>query len=158
SESLGAPLYVRRGRTLELTAQGRRVLAFAREQQERTEQFLSELGTGTRDATVVLAAGEGAFMNLLSDALQAFRRVKKVKLRVLTRDRDQAIAAVQLGEAHLAVTVVDDVPSNLIARKVADVGAAAVLPATHRLARKRSLSIRDMADEPLIVPSSGRPL
>ena len=157
-ESLGVPLYVRRGRMLELTLQGRRVLAFGREQQERMDQFRAELDPGARDDTVVLAAGEGTFMNLLSGALRAFRRVKHAKLRVLTRDRDQAIAAVQLGEAHLAVTVVDEIPSNLAARKVAAVGAAVVLPASHRLASKRSLSIRDLSLEPLIVPSPGRPL
>jgi LysR family transcriptional regulator, low CO2-responsive transcriptional regulator len=158
SESLGVPLYVRRGRTLELTVQGRHVLAFGREQQERADQFLAELDPGARDTSVVLAAGEGTLLNLLSDALRAFQRVKHVKLHVLTRDRDQAIAAVQVGEAHLAVTVVDDVPANLVARKVAAVGAAVVLRASHRLARKRSLSIRDLRDEPLIVPSPGRPL
>jgi DNA-binding transcriptional LysR family regulator len=157
SESLGAPLYVRRGRTLELTVKGRRVLAFGREQQERIDQFLAELEPGVRDTTVVLAAGEGTFLNLLSDALRAFQRDKDVRLRVLTRDRDQAIAAVQLGEAHLAVTIADEVPEDLLARKVATVGTAVVLPAHHAFARRRSLSIRDLRDEPLIVPSGGRP-
>jgi hypothetical protein len=53
------------------------------------------------------------------------------KLRVLTRDREQALSAVQLGEAHLAVTVIDDVPSNIISRRVAKVGAAVVMPRNH---------------------------
>ncbi len=157
-ESLGAPLYLRRGRVLELTSQGRKLLAFGREQQERTQQFLADLRPGTAEPTVVLAAGEGTFLNLLSDALRAFQRVKQGNLRVLTRDREQAIAAVQLGEAHLAVTVVDDVPPELMARRVASVGAAVVIPRSHRLARKRSLSVRDLRDEPIIVPSPGRPL
>ena len=157
-ESLGAPLYVRRGRVLELTVQGRKLLAFGREQQERTQHFLEELRPGSGEPVVVLAAGEGTFLNLLSDALKAFQRTKQGKLRVLTRDRDQAIAAVQLGEAHLAVTVVDDVPPDVVARRVATVGAAVVMPRGHRLAGKRSLSITDLRDESLIVPSAGRPL
>ena len=158
SETLGVRLYVRRGRTLELTAQGRRVLAFAREQQERMEQFIAELDPDARDATVVLAAGEGTLLNLLSDALRTFQQTKHVKLRILTRDRDQAIAAVLLGEAHLAVTVADEVPPDLVARKVATVGAAVVLRTDHHLASKRSLSIRDLRDEPLIASATGRPL
>ena len=157
SETLGVRLYLRRGRILELTAHGRRVLAFAREQQERVEQFVAELDPNGRDESVVLAAGEGTLLNLLSDALRAFQHAKHLKLRVLTRDREQAIAAVQLGEAHLAVTIADDVPPDLVARKVATVGAAVVLRTGHRFARKRSLSIRDLRDEPLIAPSPGRP-
>jgi DNA-binding transcriptional LysR family regulator len=158
SESLNVPLYVRRGRALELTVQGRRVLAFGREQQERAEQLLAELDLRARDASVVIAAGEGTFLNLLTQALRAFQRIRRARLRVLTRDRELAIAAVQLGEAHLAVTIADDVPGDLFARKVASVGAAVVLPASHRLARRRSLAIKDLGDEALIVPSPGRPL
>lgn len=157
-ESLATPLYGRRGRALELTAQGRKLLAYGREQQERENLLLDELRPGSGDGSVVLAAGEGTIMNLLSPALHAFQRSKAAKLRVLTRDRDQALAAVQLGEAHVAVTVLDDVPANLVARRVARVGAVVVVPKAHRLAKKRSLSIRDLRDEPLIAPSPGRPL
>jgi LysR family transcriptional regulator, low CO2-responsive transcriptional regulator len=157
-ESLDTPLYGRRGRSLELTAQGRKLLAYGREQQEREGLLLDELRPGSTDGSVVLAAGEGTFLNLLSPALRAFQRSKQARLRVLTRDREQAISAVQLGEAHLAVTVVDDVPTSLVARRVARVGAAVIMPKAHRLAKKRSLSIRDLRDEPLIAPSPGRPL
>lgn len=157
-ESLATPLYGRRGRALELTVQGRKLLAYGREQQERENLLLDELKPGSSDGSVVLAAGEGTIMNLLSPALHAFQRSKAAKLRVLTRDRDQALAAVQLGEAHVAVTVLDDVPANLVARRVARVGAVVVMPKAHRLTKKRSLSIRDLRDEPLIAPSPGRPL
>jgi DNA-binding transcriptional LysR family regulator len=157
-ESLDTSLYGRRGRALELTVQGRKLLAYGREQQEREGLLLDELKPGSTDGSVVLAAGEGTFLNLLSPALRAFQRSKQAKLRVLTRDREQALAAVQLGEAHLAVTVVDDVPTNLVARRVARIGAAVIMPKAHRLAKRRSLSIRDLQGEPLIAPSPGRPL
>ncbi|HKO51899.1 MAG TPA: LysR family transcriptional regulator [Polyangiaceae bacterium] len=158
-ESLQAPLYVRHGRSLALTAEGRKVLAFGREQEERTAQLIDEVKGGTpRDTGVVLAAGEGTFLHLLSEPLRAFQRGKRSKLRVLTRDREQALSAVQLGEAHLAVTVIDDIPLNVISRRVAKVGAAVVMPRNHPLARKRSIAIRDLRDEPLIAPPAGRPL
>lgn len=157
-ESLHATLYVRQGRTLVLTDEGRKLLAFGRDQLERTERFVDEVKGIQRDPSVVLAAGEGTFLNLLGPALHAFRRGKRAQLRVLTRDREQAIAAVQAGEAHLAVTVADEVPASLVARRVARVGAAAILPKGHALARKRRISIRDLRDEPLIAPSFGRPL
>lgn len=127
------------------------MLAFGREQEERTAQLIDDKGTA-RDTSVVLAAGEGTFLHLLSEPLRAFQRGK---LRVLTRDREQALSAVQLGEAHLAVTVIDDVPPNVISRRVAKVGAAVVMPRNHPLARKRSIAIRDLRDEPLIAPPAG---
>jgi DNA-binding transcriptional LysR family regulator len=157
-ESLQAPLYVRRGRSLTLTAEGRKVLAFGREQEERTAQLIDDVKGTPRDTSVVLAAGEGTFLHLLSEPLRAFQRGKRSKLRVLTRDREQALSAVQLGEAHLAVTVIDDVPPNIISKRIAKVGAAVVMPRNHPLARKRSIAIRDLRDEPLIAPPVGRPL
>jgi DNA-binding transcriptional LysR family regulator len=157
-ESLQAPLYVRNGRSLTLTAEGRKVLAFGREQDERGAQLIDEIKGTPRDAAVVLAAGEGTFLHLLSEPLRAFQRAKASKLRVLTRDGEQALNAVQLGEAHLAVTVIDDVPPHVVSRRIAKVGAAVVMPRKHPLARKRSLSIADLRNEPLITPPAGRPL
>ena len=157
-ESLQASLYVRRGRSLSLTDEGRKVLAFGREQDERTARLIGDLSGMLRDTTVVLAAGEGTFLHLLSEPLRAFQRTKNVTLRVLTLDRERALSAVQLGEAHLAVTVIDDVPHDIVSRRVAKVGAAVVVPKNHPLARKRSVSVRDLRDEALIVPPAGRPL
>ncbi|HET9933467.1 MAG TPA: LysR family transcriptional regulator, partial [Polyangiaceae bacterium] len=71
SAQLGAPLYVRRGRVLELTAQGREVLAFGREQRARSAQLEAALRPGAREQTVTLAAGEGTFLHLLPPALRA---------------------------------------------------------------------------------------
>lgn len=158
AESLQAPLYVRNGRSLTLTREGQKVLAFGREQEERTAQLVDDIKGTARDTNVVLAAGEGTFLHLLREPLRTFRRSELRKLRVLTRDREQALSAVRLGEAHLAVTVIDDVPADLIARRVAKVGAAVVLPRNHPLARKRSIAIRDLRDEPLIAPPAGRPM
>lgn len=157
-ESLHAPLYVRRGRRLTLTDEGRKVLAFGREQEERTARLVDELNGTHRDPGVVIAAGEGTFLHLLSEPLRVFQRVGKSKLRVLTLDRERALSAVQLGEAHLAVTVIDDVPPEIVAKRVAKVSAAVVVSRKHALAKKRVVSIRDLRDEPLIVPPGGRPL
>jgi len=158
SESLQVPLYVRRGRALSLTDEGRKVLAFAREQVERNEQLVDDVRGTRRDESVVLAAGEGTFLYLLGDALHAFQRTKHAQLRVLTRARDEAISAVLLGEAQLAVTVVDDVPAQLIARRIAKVGGAVVMSKAHPLARKRAVAIQDLRSEALIAPAAGRPL
>ena len=65
SESLGVALYARRGRSLELTAAGKKLLAFGREQQEQAATLIADLKLETLDDTVVLAAGEGALSTLM---------------------------------------------------------------------------------------------
>lgn len=157
-EELGSTLYVRNGRVLTLTDAGRKVLAFARDQHERTDRLREEVSGVAQARAVTLAAGEGSFHYLLGGALRAFQDGKHGQLRVLTRDREGAIAAVQLGEAHLAVTATDEVPPGLSARKLARIGAAVVVPKKHPLARKRRVSLRDLRDEPIIAPAPGRPL
>ena len=158
SESLGASLYVRNGRALVLTDAGRKTLAFAREQRERSERFVNDIAGTAQSQPVVLAAGEGSLLYLLAGALRSFKKDGQTELRVLTRDREGALNAILLAEAQLAVTVTDEAPSSMVARKLARVGAAAVLPKGHPLARKRRLSIRDLLGEPIIAPAEGRPL
>lgn len=157
-ESLQVPLYVRQGRSLSLTAEGRKVLAFGREQEERAAQLIDDVKGSSRDQSVVLAAGEGTLLHLLNEPMRTFQRAKHGRLRILTLDRERALSAVQQGEAHLAVTVIDEIPPNVIAKRFAKVGAAVVMPKNHPLGRKRSIAIRDLRDEPLIAPPRGRPL
>src|SRR4051812_19123461 len=65
AEQVGMTLYQRRGRQIVLTNAGRQLLAFARDEQERSQRFVDELRTGERHASVSLAAGTGAFLYLL---------------------------------------------------------------------------------------------
>src|SRR5262249_55638149 len=82
SEEIGVPLYEKRGQKLSLTPAGERLLAYARESHERDSELLEELRTGERNSAVTLAAGEGAYLYLLSKPL----RESKARLRLLVRD------------------------------------------------------------------------
>lgn len=106
----------------------------------------------------MLAAGEGSFLYLLGEAIRRYQTMGSAPLRVLTRDRDGALEAVRSGEAHLAVTALDEVPAELVARNVAKVGTMVVMPKGHPLTRRSRLSVSDVAGEPLVLPHEGRPL
>jgi DNA-binding transcriptional LysR family regulator len=155
-EELGFPLYRKDGRSLVLTAQGRGLLAFAREMHERSQAFLDEFG-GAKPRHVVLAAGEGALLYALGPALRESARWPDMKLRVLTRDRDGTLAALASAEAHLGVTAIDTVPEHFSATLLRRVGMVLVVPRAHRLARKTRLRLADLANERLILPPAGRP-
>lgn len=157
ADELGVSLYRKVGRSLQLTPQGEKVLAFGREQRERTDAFLSDLHDREARRNVVLTAGEGAYLYLLGPAIQAFKRHKAARLNLLTNDRDASIAAVLSGEAHLGVGVLDHVPDGLAATKIVEVGATVMMPRRHQLASKRKLRVEDLQSERLVVPPEGRP-
>ena len=152
AEEVGIPLYQRIGRRLELTAAGVDLLRFARENRERSRCFLEELRTGHSDQPVTLAAGTGAYLYLLGPALREFQRRSSSRLELLQRDRAGAVAAVRSGEAHLGVAPLDSTPEGIEVKLLLRVDQALVLPARHRLARKRRVRLSDLAGESLIVP------
>jgi DNA-binding transcriptional LysR family regulator len=157
TESLGTPLYARTTRGLVLTPAGRRVLAFARESRDRAGALREELRTGAARRPVVLAAGEGAFLHLLGEAIRAFRARDEAPLRLLTRDREGVLDALETGEAHLGVTVLESAPDGFEVAPLATVGHVVALPRAHALARTRRVELGDLAGVPLILPPRGRP-
>lgn len=157
ADELGVPLYTKRGRTLELTRAGIELLAFARESRERDLRFVTHLRQQSGHESVVLASGEGAYLYLLGPALRAFSRKAPATLRLLTRDRAGTVAAVLSGEAHLGVAALDDVPEGIVAERVATIEQVVLVPASHRLAKKRALCLADLEGESLVVPPSDRP-
>lgn len=156
AETLGVELYERRGRTLVLTRHGIGALAFARELRERTDAFVSNLGRPA-PSSVVLAAGEGTVLYVLSGALRELSARRDVRLRVLTRDRDGIVAALETGEAHLGVAPLEVVPERLEATPLRKVGMKVVLSSGHPLSRKRRLRLADLAGQRLILPPPDRP-
>lgn len=156
SAALGVTLYRRAGRGIELTPQGLELLAFGREQRDRTEAFLSRLGKPAVEH-VVVAAGEGTLLYLLDEPIARLSREPGVRVRALTRDREGTLAAVLSGEAHLGVAPLDVVPDGIEAELLTRVGFHAVMPRGHALARKRRLLLRHLANERLVLPPADRP-
>ncbi|MFF5081733.1 LysR family transcriptional regulator [Actinoplanes sp. NPDC000266] len=155
SESLGRPLYRREGRRLVLTADGEAVARFARGQDERLASFLAEFAGVPERRPVVLAAGQGAYLYLLGDAIRA--ALAATPLRLINCDHRQMLAAVRGGQAHVGVSVLDVLPPDLAVRELASFPQMLFVPSGHRLARRRSIRLRDLAGESLVVPPQHRP-
>jgi DNA-binding transcriptional LysR family regulator len=124
---------------------------------ERTRELADELASGARGDPVVLAAGEGAYLYLLGEGIRAFLARGGAPLRLVTRDREGALAAVRGGEAQVGVASLDTLPADLDALPLADVPQVLVLPEGHPLAQKRRLRLADLGGARLVVPGEGRP-
>ncbi|MBL7259668.1 LysR family transcriptional regulator [Paractinoplanes lichenicola] len=157
AESLGRPLYRRDGRKLVLTADGEAVARFARDHDERLAHFLSEFAGAAQARPVVLAAGQGAYLYLLGDTIRTMLTDQPTRLRLINCDHRQMLAAVRSGRAHVGVSVLDVLPDDLSVAELATFPQVLIVPTTHRLARRRSVTLRDLAGESLVVPPAHRP-
>ena len=157
ADELGVVLYRRAGRTLVLTDHGVRVACLGRELVERVRGFEDELRVGHSRQPVVLAAGAGAYLYLLGDAIRRYLAESSTPLRLLTTDREAGLTAVRHGVAHLAVATLDLRPDDLHADLLASVPQVAVLPAAHPLAARAGICLLDLDGAQLIVPPRDRP-
>ncbi|RFU42501.1 LysR family transcriptional regulator [Actinomadura logoneensis] len=150
ADDLGRPLYRRQGRTLVLTPDGERLARFARELDDRMSAFLSGLDGASRTRVPVLAAGEGAYLYLLGPAIR--RLHSDTGVRLVNGDRARVLSAVRTGAADVGVAVLDVLPADLTATPLATFPQVLSMPATHHLAARRTLTLRDLAGSALVVP------
>lgn len=151
------PLYIRRGRSIEITEAGRKVQRFARELTASTLAFQDDLLEQESAQNVVLAAGEGSYLYLLGQGMRAHLSANKHSLQLITADGVAAIEAVQSGRAHLGVASLDTLPKAIMTEPLTKVGQVLALPKQHSLASKRRIRLRHLDGAELIVPPSGRP-
>jgi len=152
AEFIGVALYTRKGSTLTITSAGLELTRFARAAQADADALLARIRGEQVTDTLIIAAGEGALLYLLGDAIQRFGRV-----RILNRNREGTIDAIRTGEAHAGVTTLDSIPTGLAVTELVNSRQVVVMPARHRLARRKEIAPSDLESESLIVPPSGRP-
>lgn len=156
-EAVGRPLYVRRGRGIEITPVGRQVQRFARELAASAAVFQSELQGQDVEPTVVLAAGEGATLYLLGQGIRAHLAHRRHSLQLLTADGAAAVEAVRSGRAQLGVACLETVPKDLTVLPLTRVGQVLAMPRRHPLSARRKVKLTDLQSAELIVPPEGRP-
>ncbi|WP_051796966.1 LysR family transcriptional regulator [Catenuloplanes japonicus] len=157
ARELGRPLYERRGRRLVLTPDGEAVARFARDSDERLGRFLDELRETPAARPIVLAAGHGAYLHVLGDAIRRTLAARPGGLRLLRTNRDEMLDALRNGRAHLGVSVLDVLPADLVTVPVATYPQVVLAPVGHRLAGRHRIRMRDLAGADLVVPPPHRP-
>ncbi|MFA1539275.1 LysR family transcriptional regulator [Actinomadura monticuli] len=150
SEAVGRPLYTRHGRRLALTPAGERVARFARDLDARMTSFLAEMDGTAASRAPALAAGEGAYLYLLGDAVHP-------GVRLINGDRARTLAAVRTGRADVGVAVLDVLPADVETELLASYPQALVMPDDHPLAALPRLALCDLAGAALVVPPPAGP-
>jgi DNA-binding transcriptional LysR family regulator len=154
-QRLGQPLYSKHGRQLRLTAAGESLAAFANESRSRADAFLGRLGMDV-DRPLVLAAGSGAYLYLLGDPIRRYLTPRR-RLRLMTADAAGTVDAVRTGTADLGVTALAIPPKDLECVRLAQFPQVLVTRPNHRLADRRTIRLKDLAGEALVVPPPTRP-
>jgi DNA-binding transcriptional LysR family regulator len=160
ARDLDVALYERRGRRLALTAEGTRVLAWAKDAVEAERALRKSLGGDVDDGRVVIACGEGALVHVVAARVAEIARKHPGRLSFRVVDGPTAVELVTRGEAHMAVVAgaVSSSSSSLKAIPVVTTALCAVAPRRHPAVAAARIDVEALLRFQLLVPPPGRPL
>jgi DNA-binding transcriptional LysR family regulator len=153
-EALGADLFTRSRRKVELTAAGRALA-------ERVEPILRNLA-GTRDELRAVAEGQSgqvkvaftglAMATVLPGILREFhRRFPRIRLELNESPTSAQLVALGAGEIACGFFHPDATTPGLRTRELLREKNGVLLPADHVLARRRTLRLRELAETPWVL-------
>jgi DNA-binding transcriptional LysR family regulator len=152
SDHLGLKLYVKEGRNIQLTGSGEEVAIFAREISERVNLFQRRLDLSVPAPQITIAAGQGCYLYLLGRGIESFTNKANSKLKLLISNRAETLHHLRTGSAHIGITVMSDIPSDLYGSVLRKIRPVLVVPEQHEFANKRSASIDQLRHIELVVP------
>jgi len=157
-QQLGAELIDRSARTATLTPAGSAALEHARAviaAASAVQQAVDEV-TGLLRGRLVIAMVTACTVRPLFDALSAFHAAHPgVELSLVEDASDRLIELVRSGQADLALTGVAAMPSDLEGIPVTSERLVAAVPADHPLARRKRVTLADIAAHPVICMPKG---
>jgi DNA-binding transcriptional LysR family regulator len=158
-QELGAPLFSRDRRRVEITDTGRTIEPLARRVQLLDEQIRRAVHRGVRRDRVVVAHVPAALTTVVPPALRSLRQIlPEAPPQLMERFPPDVAAAVRNGEASLGFGVECD-GRGLASDRLSSVPYAVVLSRKHPLAqRRRPISITQLAgDRWVTIPDECRP-
>lgn len=156
-EDLGTTLFARTTRAVSLTEDGATLLRDARAVLSRVEAI--ERSFRSRSRTKVtrrfrIGAIDSAAAGLLPPLLRDFRKQHTdIAVQLLEEKTVRLLPKILSGALDLAIVRPPDRPDKRIElRPLLKETAVVALPVAHALAKRTSVSLNDIADQPLIVP------
>ena len=148
---LGVRLFDRVGRRVRLTGQGEDLVALGRDLLARAESFGERARAfGAGDTGVLRLGATPQVLEALAGFLASYRRSSPgVSLRLVEDGGAELPARLEAGDLHLALSLAGD--PRFRGRLLFPVRVVAVMPARHRLARRRIVEVSDLVQETLLV-------
>jgi len=151
---LGTQLFVRQGRTAQLTESGQMLVSMARElltSAQRVEQTMFSLqGEVMGEMTIGCSTASGKY--LLPGMIARFRReYPQVRINVLVTSRESVINKLLGGEVSLGVSSKVIEHYDLEYQDLFKDDVILIAPADHRWAQYRKIYPDDLLDEPMIL-------
>jgi DNA-binding transcriptional LysR family regulator len=155
-QELGCRLFERIGRKkLRITLAGEKVLEFVRNSIEGHDNLLSVLNEikGQQSGRLRLAAHFNALYYLLPPIIEEYhRRFPGVELTIMDRPPLPIIDLVREGDVDFGFTMESTVPKDLVTRSWKKGNYILMAPADHPLAKVEKVSLKQVAEYPLILP------
>ncbi|MCW2309587.1 LysR family transcriptional regulator [Rhodobium gokarnense] len=156
-KKLGVALFERVGKRLVLTAEGADFAAQASELLERAQDLMHRARQSEPEQSGALRIGASPQTTawLLSPAMARFRKIHpKVDLMVNEGNNDELVEMVEHGAVHMVVANLG-ISNILVGQPLFTAQLFAVLPPAHRCATMTSITIDDIATEPMMVMRRG---
>jgi DNA-binding transcriptional LysR family regulator len=151
---LGQPLFDRTSRTARLTAAGKAALDHARAALAAAAALHDAVDevAGVLRGRLAVGMVTGCTITPLFVAIETFRTAHPgVSLSVRENNSEMMIAEVASGELDVAIVgTAGAPPANLESMTIISEPLAALVPHSHRLARRKGMDIRALANEPLV--------
>jgi DNA-binding transcriptional LysR family regulator len=158
-EELEVRLFNRTSRRVELTEAGTFFLSRARSILAQVNRTKLELGLQSQVKKEVLRVGFTRSISVLPVAMKAFRlRFPDVHLELLPSVNRSAKDFLMDDEADMNIGEYLTPDSHLDSKLWADLRLLAVMPITHPLAKRDRIGIRDLRNQPLLLPGLANPM
>ncbi len=157
-KELGVDLIERSRHIVQLTAAGQLVLQYYRDRQSQREALAASIDDirGHRAGHIVVAVGQGLVRMPLVRALSEFvLKYPGIGLTIKNASTRDVAGFVRNDEAHFGITLDSLHDPRIRTRMVIAQPLCLILYPKHRLARARSVAIRDLQGERLILPEEG---
>lgn len=158
---LGCPLLNREGRSLELTAEGKVLLEIIQPHIEALDSLkrLFDAGRARLSPRLVLASSQYLLRYHLPGPIQAFTaQFPTVELKIQLPSPSELVVAVERHLADIAVCAYEPEesrPDVLDYENILELPLTMLMAKQHPLSRKRKLALKDLLDQPVILPAAG---
>ena len=160
--AMGLKLYESPGGRFRITPTGSRLIEMAVDVFNRIDGFRAELGAGQPAGSLAVATQDAVVRYVLPEVARSFASQNPtIRLELMTRNVDETLRAVRLGEADLGIVSETPLPNSLTFVPLRSYQAQFVAPKGHPLFAAGPPAIEDLLTPatierfPLIAPEHG---